>query len=95
MTNVPRKYGLVRFIAVLLKVVAVLILLLGIAAFVASLSWGNRLPLPQQLMVGGGVGLLVAAIVTFVELYAFGSILSLLVKIEENTRAMLQPPVEE
>jgi hypothetical protein len=37
----------------------------------------------------------IVALVVFVQLYAFGSILSLLVKIEENTRAMLQLPPEE
>lgn len=95
MTNVPRKYGLVRVIAVLLKIIAVFILVLGIAALVASIGLGNRVALPQWLTLGGAVAAPIVAIATFVQLYAFGSILSLLVKIEENTRAMLQPPAEE
>jgi hypothetical protein len=92
--NVPRKYGLVRVIAALLKIVAVLILLLGIAALVASFSYGSRFQLPQWLTLGGAVAAPIVALAPFVQLYAFGSILSLLVKIEENTRAMLLPPEE-
>ena len=95
MTNVPQQYGLVRVLAVLLKVAAILILVLGVVGLVDSFSWGGRFALPQQLMTGAGIGTLVVALVTFVQLYAFGSILSLLVKIEENTRAMIQPPAEE
>ncbi len=92
--NVPHKYGLVRVLAWVLKIAGVIILALGILALIASFGSGPRLQLPQALMVGGGVGALVVALVTFVQLYAFGSILSLLVHIEENTRAMLQPPEE-
>jgi hypothetical protein len=90
--NVPHKYGLVRVIASVLKIVAVLILVVGILALVASIGYGPRLQLPQWLTLGGAVAAPLVALVTFVQLYAFGSILSLLVKIEENTRAMLQPP---
>lgn len=93
--NAPRKYGLVRAIALLLKIVAVVILLIGIAALVASLFYGNQLRLPQWMTLGGAVGAPLVALVTFVQLYAFGSILSLLVRIEENTRAMLQQPRED
>lgn len=89
--NAPRKYGLVRVIAALLKIAAVVILILGIIALVASLVYGNQLRLPQWLTMGGAVAAPLVALVTFVQLYAFGSILSLLVRIEENTRAMLQP----
>jgi protein-S-isoprenylcysteine O-methyltransferase Ste14 len=92
--NEPRKYVVVRVIAALLKIVAVIILILGIVALVASLGMGNRIQLPQWLTLGGAVAAPLVALVTFVQLYAFGSILSLLVKIEENTRAMLQPPSE-
>lgn len=90
--NVPRKYGLVRVIAALLKILAVIILLAGIAMLVASLVYGNRLLLPQWMTLGGAVAGPLVALVMFVQLYAFGSILSLLVKIEENTRGMLLPP---
>jgi protein-S-isoprenylcysteine O-methyltransferase Ste14 len=89
--NVPRKYGLVRAIAIVLKVIAIIVLLIGIAALVASLIFGNQLALPSWMTLGGAVAAPLAALLIFVQLYAFGSILSLLVKIEENTRAMIPP----
>jgi hypothetical protein len=52
---------------------------------------GNQLPLPRWLAQGGGLAALVAALLIFIQLYAFGSILSLLVNIEENTRGMIPP----
>jgi hypothetical protein len=93
--NVPHKYGLVRVIAALLKIVAVLFLIIGVLALIASLGLGNQLQLPLWLTLGGAVAAPIVALATFIQLYAFGAILSLLVKIEENTRAMLQPPPEE
>ena len=89
--NVLRKYGLVRAIAIVLKVIAIIVLLIGIAALVASLIFGNQLALPSWMTLGGAVAAPLAALLIFVQLYAFGSILSLLVKIEENTRAMIPP----
>lgn len=89
--NVPRKYGIVRAIAFVLKLIAVIVLLIGIAGLVASLIFGNQLALPSWLTLGGAVAAPLAALLIFVQLYAFGSILSLLVKIEENTRGMIPP----
>lgn len=89
--NVPRKYGLVRAIAFFLKLIAVIVLLIGIVGLVGSLFWGNQFALPRWVTVGGAVGAPLAALLIFVQLYAFGSILSLLVKIEENTRASIPP----
>ncbi len=90
--DVPRKYGLVRAIAAFLKVLAVIILILGIVAVVGSLQWGKQFALPQWITLGGAVAAPLIALLTFLQLYAFGSILSLLVKIEEHTRSMLQTP---
>jgi len=90
--DVPRKYGLVRAIAALLKVLAIIVLILGIVALVASLQVGKQMALPNWITVGGAVAAPLIALLTFFQLYAFGSILSLLVKIEEHTRAMIQPP---
>jgi protein-S-isoprenylcysteine O-methyltransferase Ste14 len=89
--NVPRKYGLVRAIAFVLKLIAVIVLVLGIVGFVGSLLWGNQVALPRWATVGGALAAPLAALLIFVQLYAFGSILSLLVKIEENTRGMIPP----
>ena len=90
--DVPRKYGLVRAIAALLKVLAVIVLILGIVALVGSLQLGNQPGLPNWVSVGGAIAAPLIALLTFFQLYAFGSILSLLVKIEEHTRAMIQTP---
>jgi hypothetical protein len=89
--NVPRKYGLVRAIAFILKLIAVIVLVAGIISLMGGLVMGNQLPLPRWLAQGGGLAALVAALLIFIQLYAFGSILSLLVKIEENTRGMIPP----
>ena len=89
--NVPHKYGLVRAIAIVLKVLAVIILILGIIGLFGSLFLGSSIALPRWMTLGGAVGAPLAALLIFVQLYAFGSILSLLVKIEENTRAMIPP----
>ncbi len=91
--NVPRKYHLLRFIAFVLKLIAWLVLLLGIAGtVVAVLAWaGPSANWPsgfQALRPAVAIVAPLAAIVWFVQLFAFGSILSLLVDIEENTRTL-------
>jgi uncharacterized protein (DUF983 family) len=86
--DVPQKYGLVRAIAALLKVLAVIILILGIVALVGSLLMGNQYQLPLWMTLGSAVALPLVALLTSAQLYAFGAILSLLVKIEKNTRSM-------
>jgi protein-S-isoprenylcysteine O-methyltransferase Ste14 len=84
------RYGLVRAIAFVLKLLAWLFLILGVVGAIFTVvtltgaQGASRMP---QLI--GGFGLLagtLAGIVWFVLFYAFGSILSLLVQIEENTR---------
>ena len=90
--DVPRKYGLVRVIAALLKVLAVIVLILGIVALVGSPQLSKQLLLPQWIALGGGVAATLAALMMSLQLYAFGSILSLLVKIEEHTRSISQTP---
>jgi hypothetical protein len=92
--NVPRKYSLLRFIAFLLKLFAWLILLAGIAGtilgfvFVASRSGGNLPDWLQFAPLVGTILLPIVSIVWFVQFFAFGSILSLLIDIEQNTRLL-------
>lgn len=91
--NVPRKYGLLRAVALILKLLAWLALLFGVVGAIASLTTlGGLLPqslnLPAWLPGAGSAGILLICVVWFVQLFAFGSILSLLIDIEENTRAM-------
>jgi hypothetical protein len=82
----PQKYGIVRAIAFVLKLLAWVALAAGI--LVALTSFGlPAIVRPVGLVIGPLVG-----IVWFVQLYAFGSILSLLMDIEENTHALATQP---
>ncbi len=90
--NVPRKYGFLRVVAFILKLLAWLALLGGIVgAIISRTSLGGLLEslnLPAWLPGAGSVGVLLLCVVWFVQLFVFGSILSLLIDIEENTRAL-------
>lgn len=91
--NVPRKYGLLRVIAFLLRLLAWLALLVGIIGAVVGFTALNGylardVNLPGWLPVVGLVVPLVVGVVWFVQLYAFGSVLALLIDIEENTRLL-------
>lgn len=82
----PQKYGIVRAIAFVLKLLAWVALVGGLV--VALVSLGSPAILrPLGLVIGPLVG-----IVWFVQLYAFGSILSLLIDIEENTHVLATQP---
>ncbi len=84
--NVARKYGVLRAVALILKILAWVVLAAGvIGAIVALTSLRSILP---QLAGVGSAGVLFACIMWFVQLFSFGSILSLLIDIEENTRAL-------
>lgn len=96
--KVPRKYGFLRFIAFVLKLLAWLILVAGIIGLIAGLAIGlsdgsGGWPLPRwQLLWGAGTIAALVSVIWFVQLFAAGSILSLLVDIEENTRALAAHP---
>lgn len=88
--NVPRKYGLLRVVALILKILAWVVLGAGVVgAIVALTSLRSLLP---QLAGVGAAGVLFACVMWFIQLFAFGSILSLLMDIEENTRALAGQP---
>lgn len=98
--SVPRRYGLLRAVAAVLKVLGVLALLLGLAGMVFSLVNGSApadagaaaaFGIPAWLPVAGAIVFPLVGLIWFVQLYAFGSILSLLIDIEENTRALATP----
>jgi hypothetical protein len=91
--NVPQRYGVVRAIALILKILAWLALLGGlVTALATAVAIGNVSGAAAGLLqVIRSIGLIVGpvvGIVWFVQLYAFGSILSLLIDIEENTRVL-------
>lgn len=96
--NIARKYRLLRVVAFVLKLLAWLVLIAGILALVAVLAaiviaghqWLGEW---RVAAIAGALMLSLAAVVWFVQLFSFGSILSLLIDVEENTRAMaVQPP---
>lgn len=90
--SVPRKYGFLRIVAFILKLLAWLALLGGVVgAIVAKTPLSNLLQglnLPAWLPGASTVGVLLICVIWFVQLFVFGSVLSLLIDIEENTRAL-------
>ena len=91
--NVPRKYGLLRAIAFLLKLLAWIVLLAALIGTVLLLvgfdsSLANAPDWLRALSTAGLVAAPLLGVVWFIQLFAFGSILSLLVDVEENTRAL-------
>jgi hypothetical protein len=93
--NVTHKYGVVRAIAFVLKLLAWLALLVGLAAAVlVAISTGGQSAgtiVDAIRSLGMVIGPLVG-IIWFVQLFALGSVLSLLVDIEENTRSLAEQP---
>ncbi len=95
--SVPRKYGFLRIVAFILKLLAWVALLGGvIGAIVAKTPLSNllqSLDLSATWLPGAGtVGVLLICVIWFVQLFVFGSVLSLLIDIEENTRALAGRP---
>ena len=91
--SVPQKYGILRVIALILKILAWVVLAAGIIGMIAALVNVGKLPDALRPLVSAGtVAIPVIAIIWFVQLFAFGSVLSMLIEIEENTRAMAARP---
>ena len=91
--NVPHKYALLRVIATVLKVLGWIVLGVGvIGAIILAVTAVPRAAaiIPQAVGLAGTGMVALLGVIWFVQLYAFGSILSLLVDIEENTRALAQ-----
>jgi hypothetical protein len=86
--NIPRNYNLLRLIASILKVLAWVALVLAVIGIIVALAAN----LPGVLKLVGVVTALLVGIGWFVQLYAFGSILALLVDIETNTRMLASNP---
>ena len=92
--NVPQKYGVVRGIAFVLKLLAWIALVAGLGSALAiavSGATGANSLVDTIRSLGMVVGPLVG-IVWFVQLFALGSVLSLLVDIEEHTRLLAEQP---
>lgn len=91
--NVSRKYGLLRAIAFILKLLAWVVLaaaLIGTIVLLTNIG-GSTAADNQLLRALGSAGVVATpllGVIWFIQLFAFGSILSLLVDVEENTRAL-------
>ena len=87
--DVRHKYAGLRFLALLIKIVAWLVLIISIA--VAIWFWFKGDKVTGLLRVGGqnwtGVLFLPLGIYTFIQLYIIGSLISLSTDVEYNTRA--------
>jgi hypothetical protein len=86
--DVRRKYSGLRFLALLIKIVAWLVLIGSVAAAIWFWMQGDAVPGP---LVGdnnwSGLILLPLGIYGFLQLYIIGSLISLFIDIEYNTRA--------
>jgi hypothetical protein len=85
--NTSDKYKLLRTIAFILQLLAWLALAVGVIGALIALLAG----IPGALKLVGLVTALLVGIGWFVQLYAFGGILSLLADIEENTGLLAAP----
>ena len=96
--NVPREYPVLRIIALILKILAWVVLAAGFIGMIGLFSAGSSLPSDLQTLrpvaTAGALTLPLIAILWFVQLFAFGSILSLLIDIEESTRGLAARPPE-
>ena len=85
--NEPKKYRILSVIALILKILAWVALAGGIIGMIVVSSSAGKLPDTARPLVSAGTwGVLLLGIVWFVQLFAFGSVLSLLMDIEESTR---------
>ena len=79
----PAKYGLLRFIATILKILAWVVLIATvIGGFLAIFNLGSGLGTVT------GISSILMGVIIFLELYALGSILSILIDIERTTRSL-------
>jgi hypothetical protein len=81
--EVPAKYGLLRAVATILKILAWIVLIATvIGGLLAIFNLGGGLG------TWAGLSSILAGLIGFLELYAIGSILSVLIDIEHDTRAL-------
>lgn len=95
-----KKYGVLRIIATINKILAWLVLVLGVLGGCVSLGVGLLPALSSAgsrgapgLLVGGlaagmvtGVGAIFVSVIYFLVFYSFGELIYLLIDLEENTR---------
>ena len=93
--NLPHRYQVLGVIALILKVLAwvalagaLIALIVALPAFLSASARGA--PWYEVLPWGAMLSLPIMGIVWFVQFFALGSILSLLINIEENTRVLAE-----
>ncbi len=89
--KVARRYGLVRVIAFILKLLAWIALIVCIAGAIFGVTLFSRpTPFLSPSILGTStlIGAILIGLLWFIPLYAFGSVLTLLLDIEENTRTL-------
>jgi hypothetical protein len=100
--SVPKRFGVLRLVGTLLKVIAWIFLILSILGAIGLGLVGSNLQIPANTTlpidsatltalgpVGGilaGIGLLIFGLIYFLLLYASGESLHLQLAVEENTR---------
>ena len=91
--SVSHQYGLLRVIATILKFLAWLVLAAGIIGMIIVLANTSKMPEALRPLATAGIfAVPIVAIMWFLQLFGFGSILSLLIDIEENTRGIAARP---
>ncbi len=98
-----KRYGVLRFIASLWKILAWITLVLGVLGAFGTLLGGifggsnaqiwDYLGMPPLVSgtvmgIGGFLGVLITTVLQFVAFYAAGEVLSLFIDIEDNTRTV-------
>lgn len=79
----PAKYGLLNVVAIILKALAWIVLIATvIGGFLAIFNLGSGLGTVT------GISSILMGVLGFLQLYALGSILSILIDIERNTRSL-------
>lgn len=96
--SVPKRFGVLRLMGTLLKVIAWIVLIISILGAIGLGLAGSSLQIPVTTLpidpatmgpIGGiiaGVGLLIFGLIYFLVLYASGESLHLQLAVEENTR---------
>jgi hypothetical protein len=97
--SVPKRFGVLRLVGTLLKVIAWIVLIISILGAIGLVLVGNSgftlptegLPLDtgalgQAQGIIAGIGLLIFGLIYFLVLYASGESLHLQLAVEENTR---------
>ncbi len=89
------KFRVLRIVATLFKILAWIVLVLGLLGSCGALASG-LMPAVQgggrgdmiglAAGIGGAIGALVGTLIAFVVFYAYGDLISLLISLEENTR---------